>query len=103
MVAVLSRIAFVVTENATQKLPLFMSAGVRVVPQRSDDQPYVTVLNVVPHVVPVAALLLPIILHALMSLTVLSLTPRLRVFADHFLFTCTVTPLIVAPSGTLNP
>lgn len=95
--------AFVVIERAAPKFAALISAGVHVVPQRSLDHPYVTVVKVVPHVLPVTALLFPIIVQPFTSRTILSLTPRPRVFADHCLFICTVMPFIVAPLGILNP
>lgn len=80
--AVRARRAFVVTEKAAQKLAELISEGVHVVPQRSFVPPYVTVLNVVPQVVPVTALFVPTTVPPFTNFTTLSRTPSPRVFAD---------------------
>lgn len=102
-VAVLGRIALVVAESTAPKFVALISEGVQVVPQRSAAHPYVTVFKVVPQVVPVIALFVPTTDPPFTNLTMLSLTPRPRVFADHCLFICTVIPFMVAPDGMLKP
>ncbi len=49
-----------VADMATPKLLAFMSAGVSVVPQRSEGEPYIFAEGEIPHGVIVSALLLPL-------------------------------------------